>query len=67
MTIRAVANYAEHILREPGGDVNKPKVLLCAFTAKASNLISKYHNLLSFNFQKADSQYTVSFRWNYIS
>ena len=42
MTIRAVANHAENILREPGGDASKPRVLLCAFTAKASNLISKY-------------------------
>ena len=41
MTIRAVANHAEKILRQAGGVVNKPRVLLCAFTAKASNLISK--------------------------
>ena len=44
MTIRAIANHAENILREPGGDATKPRVLLCAFTAKASNLIGKYHN-----------------------
>ena len=41
MTIRTVANHAENLLREPGGDIRKPRVLLCAFTAKASNLISK--------------------------
>ena len=44
MMIRAVANHAEKILREPGGDFTKPRVLLCAFTAKASNLIGKYSN-----------------------
>ena len=40
MTIRAVSNHAENILREPGADTTKPRVLLCAFTAKASNLIN---------------------------
>ena len=48
MTIRSVANHAENILREPGGDVRKPRVLLCAFTAKASNLISKFLFRVSF-------------------
>ena len=41
MTIKANANHAEQILSEAGGDFSKPKVLLCAFTAKASNLIGK--------------------------
>ena len=48
MTIRSVANHAENILREPGGDIRKPRVLLCAFTAKASNLISKFLFCVSF-------------------
>ena len=50
MTIRTVANHAENILREPGDDIKKPRVLLCAFTAKASNLISKclLHLMYSF-------------------
>ena len=48
MTIRTVANHAENLLREPGGDIRKPRVLLCAFTAKASNLISKCFYDVSF-------------------
>ena len=40
MTIRAVSNHAENILREPGGDTTKPRVLLHVFAAKAFNLIN---------------------------
>ena len=39
MTIKTVANHAEKILRKPGDDPHKPRVLLCSFTAKAANLI----------------------------
>ena len=38
-TINAVAKHAEKTLRKDGEDPNHPRVILCAFTAKAANLI----------------------------
>ena len=42
-TIEAVATVSENILRNAaaGEDPNLPNVLLCAFTAKAANLIGE--------------------------
>ena len=40
-TIRAISTQAENILRNAGDDPNCPRVLLCAFTGKAANLIGK--------------------------
>ena len=45
-TIKAIAKYAEKILRMPGDHPNHPKVILLAPTGKAANLIGKY-SLLS--------------------
>ena len=42
MTIKAAALHAENILREPGDAPHCQRVLLCAFTAKAANLIGKF-------------------------
>ena len=40
-TIRAIATHAEKILRQPGGNPNKPRILLCAPTGMAASVISK--------------------------
>ena len=42
-TIKAVAQQAEKILTKRGDDFNQPRVLLCAWTGKASHLIGKSH------------------------
>ena len=50
-TIKAVSTQAEHILRNAsaGDDPNCPKVLICAFTAKAANIVGgiTFHSALS--------------------
>ena len=40
-TIRAISTQAENILRNAGDEPNHPRVLLCAFTGKAANLIGE--------------------------
>ena len=40
-TIKAVAQQAEKILTKAGDDINHPRVILCAWTGKASHLIGK--------------------------
>ena len=45
-TIKAVAQQAEKILRKEGQHPNHPRVLLCAWTGKASHLIGKSHKSL---------------------
>ena len=40
-TIKAVAQQAEKILTIKGQDPDHPRVLLCAWTGKASHLIGK--------------------------
>ena len=40
-TIKAVAQQAEKILTKEGQDPDHPRVLLCAWTGKASHLIGK--------------------------
>ena len=42
-TIKAVAQQAEKILWKEGDHPNHPRVLLCAWTGKASHLIGKSH------------------------
>ena len=42
-TIKAVAQQAEKILTKEGQHPNHPRVLLCAWTGKASHLIGKSH------------------------
>ena len=42
-TIKAVAQQAEKILTIKGQDPDHPRVLLCAWTGKASHLIGKIH------------------------
>jgi hypothetical protein len=41
-TIRAIASWAEKILRKSGDHPNRPRVLICAPTGKAASLISKH-------------------------
>ena len=52
-TIKAVAQQAEKILTKRGDQLNQPRVLLCAWTGKASHLIgneNKSHILcIAFN------------------
>ena len=51
-TIKAVAQQAEKILTMKGQDFNHPRVLLCAWTGKASHLIGKSYKSQKFlNFQ----------------
>ena len=52
-TIRAIATQAEHILTCVGDDPDCPKVLLCAFTAKAANIIGgkTFHSASSFKIE----------------
>ena len=40
-TIRALAQQTEKILRTVEDNPNHPRVLLCAYTGKAANLIGK--------------------------
>ena len=42
-TIKAVAQQAEKILTKAGDHPNHPRVILCAWTGKASHLIGKSH------------------------
>ena len=47
-TIKAVAQQAEKILTKEGDHPNHPRVLLCAWTGKASHLIGESHKILVF-------------------
>ena len=40
--IKTIAKHAEKILRMPGDDPNRPKVMLLGPTGKSANLIGKY-------------------------
>ena len=42
-TIKAMAYHAEKILKKEGQKVGSPRVLLCAQTGKAANLIGKIY------------------------
>ena len=42
-TIKATAFHAERILTKEGQNVGSPRVLLCAHTGKAANLIGKIY------------------------
>ena len=39
--IKAVSLHAEKILRQSGDTLNRPHVLVCAFTGKAASLVGK--------------------------
>ena len=47
-TIKAVAQQAEKILTTKGQHPNHPRVLLCAWTGKASHLIGKSYKSIIF-------------------
>ena len=58
---------SENILRNAaaGEDPNLPNVLLCAFTAKAANLIGELS--LQINYRLEEQHYDLPFfRWHYI-
>ena len=59
-TINAISKHAERILRRQGTSHNHPRIILCAFTARAANLIGGVTVHSAFGFQFGNSNVPLS-------